>query len=354
MAAGDRGRPDRGLVRMPGRPAAADPAGPGRPDHQHLVAAGPPGGGARTGRVLRGQGRGLEPDAPARGRGRAARDRRQRDLPRVHRDRRHARAGRGRQARGGTPADARITAWGLRRTWPGARSSWPRPSRSSSRARTSSSTGAPRSRGDPRVRLVAREPTTHGAALRREGRRGHADAQPTREAERRDRRDATGSGAATSRRSTTIREVRVVVVRGAGTPRLLRRQRHLRDVGADAGREAGHRRDGGAPPPPALRQARRRDDPRIRARRRPGAGARVRPADRVRDRAVRTARGDPRLDSRRRRDAVPPAARRPRHGRLSPLHRGAHRRDPGQGDRPRRRPGPGRRRWKPRRRGSRP
>jgi hypothetical protein len=50
-----------------------------------------------------GERRGFEPDAPAGGRSRAVRDHRQRHLPGVHPDRRHARVGGGRQARGGAP-----------------------------------------------------------------------------------------------------------------------------------------------------------------------------------------------------------------------------------------------------------
>ena len=74
-------------------------------DHQHLLSVGSPGGRARASRLLRGQGRGLEPDAPAGGRSGTPWDHRQCHLPRIHRDRRHARAGGGRQARGGAPAD---------------------------------------------------------------------------------------------------------------------------------------------------------------------------------------------------------------------------------------------------------
>ena len=93
----------------------ADPARTGRADHQHLLPAGHPGRRARPGRLLRGQGRGVEPHAPARGRGRTPWDHRQCDLSRIHRDRRHSREWRRREARGvrrrtpyrrlGTPED---------------------------------------------------------------------------------------------------------------------------------------------------------------------------------------------------------------------------------------------------------
>ena len=51
--------------------------------------------------------------------------------------------------------------------------------------------------------------------------------------------------------------------------------RYVEEINHDPGLEAGHRRDGSASSPPALRQARRRDGPRIRPRRWPGARARV-------------------------------------------------------------------------------